>query len=73
MSKLLHGGYSVSTCFDIKQHKYAAGESGYIEILEILDPHAEKNPYVVCTLQMVENGDKFSFTEFETLAQAIAG
>lgn len=41
-----HGGYGRYTRFNITQHKYAGGGSGYIEMLEIHDPPDGRWPFV---------------------------
>lgn len=42
-----HGGYGMYTRFDIVQHKYAGGQSGYIEALEIKDAPDGRCGFVV--------------------------
>lgn len=64
-----HGGYGRYTRYDITQHKYAGGGSGYIEVLEIKNPPDGRFGIVINECP----GYKDSvFTEWETLADACA-
>lgn len=68
-----HGGYGMSTRYDVTQHKYAGGGygpgcGGYIEVLEIKNPPDGRWGIVI---NEYLNGDEV-FTEWETLEQAIA-
>ena len=62
-----HGSYGRYTRFDIHQHKYAGGGSGFIEVLEIKNPPEERCGIVIYEYTS-ETGDIFS--EWETLENA---
>ena len=42
-----HGGYGHYTRYKIKQHKYAGGRCGFIEVIEILNPPEDRCPFVI--------------------------
>ncbi|MCC7522284.1 hypothetical protein IT407_00565 [Candidatus Uhrbacteria bacterium] len=67
-----HGSYGQPSRYNIKQHKYGAGQSEdsdayrYVEVLEIMQPPDERWPIVINDRS--NNGGFFS--EWETLEQA---
>lgn len=42
-----HGGYGMYSRYDVTQHKYAGGQFGYIEVLEIKYPPEERCGFVI--------------------------
>lgn len=65
-----HGAYGRYSRYDIKQHKYAGGHGGYIELLEIKNPPNNRQPFVINNYS-VSGGSHF--TEWETLESAQNG
>ena len=61
-----HGGWGQYTRYDIKQHNYAGGGCGYIEVLEINNPPEGRCGIVI---NEYDCGDSV-FTEWETLKNA---
>jgi hypothetical protein len=61
-----HGGYGKYTRFIIKQHKYAGGWNGFIEVLEIKNPPEGRCGIVI---HKCSNGRSI-FYEFESLNEA---
>lgn len=64
-----HGGYGGFTRYDVVQHKYGGGGSGFIEVLEIRNPPEDR-----CGIVMYEYnsyGGSF-FTEWTSLEKAVA-
>ncbi len=64
---IAHGTYGRYTRYNIKQHDYAGGGSGYIEVLEIQDPPEERHGIVIFNYDFQRGA---SFSEWETLGQA---
>lgn len=63
-----HGGFGQYTRYDIVQHKYAGGGSGFIEVLEVKDP-----PDGYWGIVINEFSSRRSvFTEWETIEDACA-
>lgn len=68
-----HGSYGQPSRYNIKQHKYGAGQSEdcdafrYVEVLEIMQPPDERHPIVIHDRS---NKGGF-FSEWETRAQAM--
>ena len=44
---VLHGSHGAYSRYNLKQHKYAGGRGGYIEVLEIIDPPNNRHPIVI--------------------------
>ena len=63
-----HGGFGCCTRYKIKQHKYAGGGNGYIEVLEILNPPENRCPFIIHEY----NGYKGScFSEWDSVKSAV--
>jgi hypothetical protein len=65
-----HGGYGQYTRYDIKQHKYAGGGSGFIEALEIKNPPDSRWGIVINERVFGGNPSRSVFSEWETLENA---
>lgn len=63
---LAHGGYGQYTRYDIKQHDYAGGGGGFIEVLEVKSP-PDGRWGIVVNEHTCKGG---VFTEWETLESA---
>lgn len=70
-SVVRHGSYSRQSCFDLVQHKYAAGghpgHGGYVEALEIKDAPASLGRFVLYMQTEDALGVRGVFFEFDTL------
>lgn len=64
-----HGAFEKYTRYDIKQHKYAGGGAGYVEVLEIKNPPDERWGIVINEHWNGELGS--AFTEWETIENAL--
>ena len=65
--EIAHGTYGQYTRYDIVQHDYAGGSSGYIEVLEIRNPPDGRSSIVINECTSHKGG---VFTEWETLENA---
>lgn len=65
-SSTTHGSYGAYSRYQLKQHHYAGGGSGYVEVLEILDAPGERHNIVI----NMRYEEKTSFFEWETLEKA---
>lgn len=63
LHNVTHGGYGRYTRFDIKQHKYAGGGSGYIEAIEIKDAPEGHHPFLIHEY----NSGRSKFWEIKTV------
>jgi len=69
MVSIGHGGFAMYTRYDVAQHKYAGGGSGFIEVLEIKNPPDGR---VGCVVHEYNGYVGSVFTEFETVELACA-
>ena len=65
-----HGGYGQHTRYDVVQHDYAGGGTGFIEVLEIKNPPDGRQGVVIYESPGDSRGD--AFTEWETIENARA-
>lgn len=66
---IAHGGYGQYSRYDIAQHKYAGGGTGFIEVLEIRNAPDGRHSVVV---HEYTSNTGYIFTEFELLEQAVS-
>jgi len=66
---IAHGGFGMYTRYDIVQHKYGGGGSGFIEVLEIRNPPEGKCGFVV---HHYANHSGSDFFEFDTVKNAVS-
>lgn len=64
-----HGGFGVYTRFQIFQHKYAGGQGGYVELLEISDPPDGRCGIVIHRYDASNGSD---FFEYRSLEEALS-
>lgn len=62
-----HGAYGMCSRYDVTQHKYAGGGSGFIEVLEIKNPPDGRWGFVINERPGYKDA---VFTEWETLTDA---